>query len=282
MMDVATIVITASAISLVLQIVTIALVIDTRKKIVKEPPNERPVSQDPRDVKKQRDQESRFNRKPNPEHKSRPAATPPQNVEQVERSLRDINLRLKNAERDQEKERKRIKDSIGPSSPKKFDTPKPREQNEGFRRNDRPRHETHQNRTGDPQRPQREDTSAQKPSAEIAEVVSPFVAQVSVAPTPPPVSIEKSVAPLSSEPIFETSQQQPENLQHGRKVMVKRRILNLEEAGEDAQEISIPIAPTPPTDSLNNAENVSADSEVLSKSPDENETPTNATISFGR
>ena len=287
MMDVATIVITASANTLVLLIVVIALVIDTRKRIGKEPPDEPQASHNPREIRKPKEAENRLSRKPAQDNKSRSPAVQPQNVDQVERSLRDINLRLKNAERDQEKELKRIKDSMGPSVPRKFDQQKPREHNEGFRRTDRPRQEFNQSRNGDSQRRPREDKEAQKPIPEMREAAPAPTAPSMVVPPTPPVTIAASVPPIITEPIFEAAQNVPEpqeNLQHGRKVMVKRRILNLEEVKPgDTNENGQGSASSSPEDGLLEVKPEGAGiSEVQSPSVNEEEPLDGAAISFGR
>jgi len=289
MTEVATLVLTASAITLVLQIVSIALIVDTRKKLKNEPELERPAAPEVSEVKKQREAENRFARKPQQELRNRPAPAQPQNVDQVERSLRDINLRLKNAERDQEKERKRIKDAIAPSGqgPRKFDQQKPRERDEGFRRNDRPRHDFHQNRNSDAPRQQRDDRNIPRNSFEVKDPAPapqpPVVAAKPIPPAPPAPAVH-----VSPEPVFETaaaSMEQKENLQHGRKVMVKRRILNLEEEKAAAREGSVqegaasssPVLPAATAPDANR----SADVEIT-RSSEQEASEGSAPISFGR
>lgn len=292
MTEVATLVLTASAITLVLQIVSIALIVDTRKKLKNEPELERPAAPEVSEVKKQREAENRFARKPQQEQRNRPAPAQPQNVDQVERSLRDINLRLKNAERDQEKERKRIKDTIAPSGPgqgpRKFDQQKPRERDEGFRRNDRQRHDFHQNRNPDAPRQQRDDRNIPRNSFEVKEPAAPAPQPPVVAAKPiPPAPIAAAVQ-VSPEPVFETtaaSMEQKENLQHGRKVMVKRRILNLEEEKAAAREGSVqegaasssPVLPAATALDANRSAAVE-----ITRSSEQETSEGSAPISFGR
>ena len=291
MTEVATLVLTASAITLVLQIVSIALIVDTRKKLKNEPEPERPAAPEVSEVKKQREAENRFARKPQQELINRPAPAQPQNVDQVERSLRDINLRLKNAERDQEKERKRIKDTIAPSGPgqgpRKFDHQKPRERDEGFRRNDRQRHDFHQNRNPDAARQQRDDRNIPRNSFEVKDPApAPQPPVVAAKPIPPaPIA---PVVQVSPEPVFETvaaSMEQKENLQHGRKVMVKRRILNLEEekavgregSASEGAASSLPVLPAATAPDANR----SADVEIT-RAGEQETSEGSAPISFGR
>ena len=290
MMDVATIVLTASAITLVLQIIVIVLVLDTRKKFNQGLHEEKPSSLDPRDMRKPKDVGSRTIGKPPQDHKNR-APVPPHNIEHVERSLRDINLRLKNAERDQEKERQRIKDTLSPTLPKKYDPRKPKERDDNFRRNDRPRHEFHQHRNAEPQRQQREERGFLKNNHDVRERIVPSVIQppdatAAIAPPPPPLPQPPA------EPVFEALKSQPEiaeNLQHGRKFIVKRRILSLEEEKANGQNDAEPIAAASP--SPNSAGQGKDTAEIkhepvsaVDQAPSipEIETPESPTITFGR
>ena len=236
-------------VTIVLQIVLIVLVLDLKKKKISETVVESPASPDQRDFRKPKEPDNRFARKPPHEHKIKPAPAQGQNIDQVERSLRDINLRLKNAEKDQEKERRRIKDTISPSSSspstsRRFDNHKPRERDDRFRRNDRPRHDFQQNRPADSSQGFREEKISSKNNFDAQEKRPPpqFQGPAPIAPvTPiaivappiaPPPEISATIPEKSSEPVFETPTTLPEtkeNLQHGRKVAVKRRVLNLEE-----------------------------------------------------
>ncbi|HAJ79244.1 MAG TPA: hypothetical protein DCO75_05690, partial [Fibrobacteres bacterium] len=247
-MDLATIVMTALV--LVFQIVLIALVVDTRKKINKNEPEEKIAPADMQDMRKPKEIDNRFNKRPANEHRNRPPVQAQQNVDHVERSLRDINLRLKNAEKDQEKERKRIKDAIGPSDSqnplghKKIDHPKPRNNNEGFRRNDRPpRHDYNQNRNSDPQRNRGEkvnnrntEVSESQPflaTQPVIQQVTPAMVKIPMVTSPlPPAPVQAVVEPVIT-PAADVAVVMNENLQHGRKVMVKRRVLNLEEENQN-------------------------------------------------
>jgi hypothetical protein len=264
-MDLATIVITA--IVLVFQIVLIALVIDTRKKISKNEPEEKIAPADTRDMRIPKEVDNRFNKRPATEHRSRPPVQAQQNVDHVERSLRDINLRLKNAEKDQEKERKRIKDAIGPSASqnplghKKFDHPKPRDNNEGFRRNDRPlRHDYHQNRNSDPQRNRDEkvnnrntEVSESQPlqtTLPVIQQVTPAMIEMPMVTSPlPPAPVQAVVEPVIA-PDADVTVVRNENLQHGRKVMVKRRVLNLEEEKQNESGDAVNNNPETPQNSV--------------------------------
>jgi hypothetical protein len=311
MIALAPIVITASVLTIILQIVLIIIVLDTKKKTTpdsKEKIQSAAAAPEIRDARKPREHENRFgNRRPpfDQRVKPSPASTSPapsQNVDPVERSLRDINLRLKNAERDQEKERRRIKDTIANPPQKRNDFNKPRDRNEGFRRNDRPRQDFAQQRPPEPPRPMREALPPAMPPAmpaaiafgEPREIKTPPPAmqtppQPQTPPSPPPAPAQPIVK--QAEPVFEMDDSNAidkENLQHGRKVMVKRRVLKAEdELSEDPgknvdKPLNVPSVPEQ-TASVNPSEFKSSNETKpaidLSISP---EVSPDEPISFGR
>jgi hypothetical protein len=283
MMELTPIVLTASVITIILQIVLLIVILDTKKK-ARGASHEKVVPHDLKDVKRPREMENKFVRRPPHDQKIKVATAQAQDAEPVERSLREINLRLKNAERDQEKERRRIKDTIAPAANKRFDSSRPpRERDEGFRRNDRPRHDFHQHRNADVPRTGREERATANPPAEPRENRPPVVQQTAVPSMPPPVEKREAapapaqprVAPAAgqyvpppaapaagqhvppppagqyvpppaasdaAQPVSETG----EGLQHGRKTIVKRRILNLEEekAAHAGEETAAPASDT--------------------------------------
>jgi hypothetical protein len=239
MTDLAPLVLTASVLTIILQIVLIILILDKKKK-AKVVPEEKPIHHEIRETRKPRENENRFNRRPPPQdQRVKPAAPPTQNPDQMERSLRDINLRLKNAEHDQENERRRIKDNLGTQpQQKRNDFSRPRDRNEGFRRNDRQRQDFQQRPPAEVQKPiVREEMPIPTPQPPIP----PVIQQKDIKPpiSPIPINTIASVAPhaelkvkqpdvtfeIESEGIENT-----DNLQHGRKFAVKRRVLK---AGEE-------------------------------------------------
>ena len=239
MMDLAPIVITALVLTIILQIVLIILVLDTKKKnkidLKGKPLTAAATAPEMRDLKKPREHESRLDNRRPPSHdqKTKPSsvAAQNQNVDSVERSLRDINLRLKNAERDQEKERRRIKDALAAPPQKRSDFNKPRERNEGFRRNDRPRQDFTQQRPVELPKPVREERPDPDGGAEPKEVKTPPPTVVAPAFSLPP---QTSVKPIDKavDTIIEmdvSNSINKENLQHGRKIIVKRRVLKAED-----------------------------------------------------
>jgi|GEM_PF-1395230 hypothetical protein len=301
MMALAPIVITTSVLTIILQIVLIILVLDTKKK-TKFEPKEKPLTQAPeiRDARKPREQENRFSsRRPPLDQRTKPspAAAPIQNVDPVERSLRDINLRLKNAERDQEKERRRIKDTIATPQQKRNDFSKPRERNEGFRRNDRPRQDYAQQRPVPvrEERPINEIKEIKTPPSPsvVAAVVQPAAPPFVAPPLPPQVPVNPIVKP--ADPVFElevSNSIDKENLQHGRKVMVKRRVLKAEEeqiegAGKDVDKTSDTPSRSETLPEQTSSENIpeakpSIETIASIESKDSEDTKSNEPISFGR
>jgi hypothetical protein len=244
-MDLATIVITASAIIIILQTVLIVLFVTSRRIVPKpEAPGVAPVTGDNRDFRKRRD-ENRFNRRPPVDQRQKPVPAPAaapsaQPVDHMEKSLRDINLRLKNAERDQENARKKIRDVIQtPQNPqRRFDQSAGRPnrgRDDDFRRRDRER-----DRNNRPQfRDRDQNRSSEIERSPSEQPISPAVQPASgpvperVSPEPRPPSTVVSQPPAAKEPVAIV----PENTEilHGRKVLVRRRILTAEEQAQAAK-----------------------------------------------
>ena len=244
-MDLAPIVITASAIIIILQVVSIILIVGNKKTVVKpEAAGVNPVNNDNRDFRKRRD-DNRFNKRPVIDQRPRPFIPPqPQAVDHVEKSLRDINLKLKNAERDQENARRKIRDVI--QNPQNQQDPQRRpDQNnnrpnrgrdDDFRRRDRDRNsrpqgghfrDRDQNRGPENIRPQ-------------GETVAPVSAQVPAPVLPPSLEPARPQNPVAVQPVVEKKEPLaivPENTEvlHGRKVLVRRRILTAEEQAQAAK-----------------------------------------------
>jgi hypothetical protein len=238
-MDVATVVITASFIIVVLQVITLFILFNTRKRMPQGPSVAAPFH-DTQDYRKRRGEDTKFIKRPEQEQRPKMHVPPqqPQEVDHVEKTLRDINLRLKNAERDQEKARKKIRDVMTEpqQNQKRFDQPRPR-RDDNFRGQDRPRHQFNQNRGPEnrgPDRPQPPDFSRpteQPPAPPKVAVALPVrndtpvvQAQAPVKQAPPPVQKENiEILPENTE------------ILHGRKVLVRRRVLKgEEEAGQTA------------------------------------------------
>lgn len=245
-MDSATILlIIASAIIIILQIVSIILILTGRKAAAKPAPAAvSPANNDTRDLGKRRD-DNRFNKRPMMDQRQKPFVRPePQPVDHIETSLRDINLKLKNAERDQENARKNMRDVVAPpqNSQRRPDNSRPnRGRDDDFRRrdrNNRPQGGQFRDRNRGPEADRSRGPEADRPRSDQP---MPYAANPPAsAPAPaapvspvrepmqnPPPSIAVSQPVVQKEPLAIV----PENTEvlHGRKVLVRRRILTPEE-----------------------------------------------------
>ncbi|MBN1306897.1 MAG: hypothetical protein JXA18_03205 [Chitinispirillaceae bacterium] len=190
------------------------------------------------------------------------SSTPSGNADNVEKSLRDINLKLKNAERDQEVARRRIQENMGKEHPRRRhhnDNNRGgggRDDGRDHRRDRRDRH----NRNDWHNRKNQEQPyhDAQPPSPDLE--------------SPPVVTAElKPALPDLNPSDFDT-----DTTQHGRKFMVRRHPLQ-EEGEKDrpdrTEDVSSDpsMAPSPVTDSTTSTETTGQ-----SEQTDDTE------ISFGR
>jgi hypothetical protein len=220
------------------------------------------------------------------------AASPAAPADPVERSLRDINMRLKNAERDQEFARRKLQENLGNDRPprggreggdrdyrsreggdrdrggrsggdREFRSPAQRDGGDRDRsrrggRDRNPRRDNWQDRSRSsaPQMEQAPGTSVtnDEPVFENKDAALPIAApETAVTFQPAPVQ----PAPVQSQPEpsggadLTPSDFNADDLQHGRKIIVKRRPLTGEEGGEEGSaaearsesETSSPAAP---------------------------------------
>ena len=233
-------------ITLLLIVVILQIVILTNQKknakLVRELSTFKPKNQQPdqnrdrfRDRKENNFRNNRRNqqdfRSKQPSAATQPAASSTGAVDNVEKSLRDINLKLKNAERDQETARRKIQENIV------RDQPRQRQQSEGSRggrdrdnyrdRGDRNRNRDSRrgdrnNRNNWRQRnnqelaggntEQNKSASENHPAQENTPIQESYQPAFSVEPTTP-------VLPDLNPVDFEGE------MEHGRKVQVKRRML---------------------------------------------------------
>ena len=232
--DIATIVISASAVIVILQIILLALVLNIKsklagmaieKKIASETthaPREPRRNQRPSDRPRQgRNQPPR-----------QPSAPRPQENDPTDKSLRDINLRLKNAERDQEKARRRVQESLS----NKREPREPRER--GNRREDfrRPRRGGERDRRPNSSRSQRFKRGGQPAPSASAPPAPPQTSQPEKPAAPPEASQAPNPTLEVNIPNVEPPQtpNTEEQIQHGRFTGVKRRVLkNENETGGD-------------------------------------------------
>jgi len=239
-MESATLLLVASAVIIILQIVSIILMVTGRKAAAAPAASVAvsPANNDTRDFGKRRD-ENRFNRKQSMDQRQKPITRPePQPVDRVETSLRDINLKLKNAERDQENARRKIRD--GGEQPQSNNPQRRFDQNnqrpnrgrdDDFRRRDRHGRPQGGNfrdreRGHEADRVPRNEAQVQPASQAIAPGASAPAHVPEIAPRPQnPAPVQPVTA---KEPVVEMV---PDNNEvfHGRKMVVRRRILTQEE-----------------------------------------------------
>lgn len=240
---------------------------------------------------------NRPNRPPRTEQESRPRpqvapaapVAPDGAVDNMEKSLRDINLKLKNAEHDQEVARRKFQDNGAGSGNRdenrgsrdggnrggrdggrgsrdgsrgsrdgsrggRDDNRGGRDENRDHRRGGGDRDRNRNNwRDRNQDRPFQEDQVAESADVEVQEAVLPFVDTGAIsAPVMPPAAPELAASDFSTD-----------NTEHGRKIQVKRRQLPDDQPGEDAS---------------SNSSNAASDTMDTSSEKPAND----AEISFGR
>lgn len=238
----------------ILQIITIALVVGTRKivrdqagKINSALSNEKTGEKRERDFRIQ-------NKRPVQEQRQKPTAHQSTNtgsVDTVEKSLRDINLKLKNAERDQEFARRRVQENFSkePNTNRRHNG-NGNERPSGNERNNRGGRDNRDHRHGnDRNRDRRSGNNwqdrnrsrepmnfgaPQNEEVQITENQNLILNQEQLQSQPQEAITQTQIAqtPITSEGIHENSPEltpvdfsSDDNLQHGRKIMVKRRML---------------------------------------------------------
>jgi hypothetical protein len=294
-----------TALVLVLQIITLVLIARTRKSItgLKTAPQPIPPAID-RDRPRGRDNDfRRHDRRPFHDQKQRPQPQPQHQQpspagtspaapadEGIEKSLRDINLRLKNAERDQESARRRMQENMPRDQQRNRDDrnrdDRDRNRPRGGRdRNDRFGNRDHRRGNWQDRQDQRRDrqdrpmpstpqglttptAAAAEPAGEsLFEVKNPMVLE-------PTATVQAQEAPTvaSNQDQSSADYGSEEGLQHGRKIIVKRRPLSTDESSD---------APS------QNSGDSASPAQAAQSSPEE-ETPVsgsdaaNAEIKFGR
>jgi hypothetical protein len=237
------------AVVVILQLWTIALVFSFKKKV--NPVAMGKSNPNPNfDRSERKDQDFRRNSR-RPHESPRPQQKPqisgntpaPASADPVEKSLRDINLRLKNAERDQDVARKRMSESFPRDTRDGREARDGRRDHgrggrDGNRRDSRPNNRD--NRRGNWQdRGDRRDYTPQGPQTESQQSISAtplsddpsYEVAVKDQLQTPDTGITQSQTPDIAASDLGTSD---ESLQHGRKVLVKRRMLNEEEQEENS------------------------------------------------
>ncbi|MBN2036632.1 MAG: hypothetical protein JW768_07820 [Chitinispirillaceae bacterium] len=285
-MDLAAIATIISLVVLVLQIITLVLIGKTRKSLADlkiaspiAPSNER-ERYGKRDFEGRRHEKRYFHdQKPRQQlQQSQSAPSLPSSNDVKEQSLRDINLRLKSAERDQESVRRRLQDRMPrEANQNRNDRGKNRGRDRDHRhgnrdhrrgnwqeRHDRQSHNRPQAVQGQPPPPNTPPAPAEEP---VFEKITSLAPDTTAAPT---IATHASVAEPNMQPVDFASE---EELQHGRKIIVKRRPLK-EDSSNGAQDAAA-------------LEDQSAATAPLPASPEEETTfgatePTDTEIKFGR
>jgi hypothetical protein len=273
-----------------LQIVSMAQIAGIRKSL-RTPREERPAApqqQGDRFEKRPSDfrRHERHDRRPFPDQRPQqpaPAATP---IDPVEKSLRDINLRLKSAEREQESARRKIQDNFS-----RGDQPRNRDDRDRGRGNrDRDFHRTprrdnwqDQNRSSGFQ--QQQPAPSGLPQLQKN---GPFVEKKETGGPAPesPVPVQQSLpAAVQNTGVADFNADQ--NIDHGLKIIVKRRMLKDELPEETSAESTAveesparaPQASAAQATPLFPAVHLHTEEETRIGSPD---TPPDGEIRFGR
>jgi hypothetical protein len=272
--DVATVVVLTTAVVAVLQIVILALLLNVVARL-KALAVEKDIASEskaaPREF--QRHQPRPVERAQQFRSQPRPGPAPQaQESNSTDKSLRDINLRLKNAERDQENARRRMKESFGGR----------RDRDRNNRRDDfrRPRHgggqnpQRFQDRPFDSNRPRPSTSFQGGPRPAPQQQARPEQARPTEAAGEPPAALQQ---PL---PIPEQAQSRTEEpIQHGRFNGVKRRVLKSEEeTGEERTAVSEPS----PQQAPSNGNEQPVESPQAQQSSEPSQPDSGTEISFGR
>jgi hypothetical protein len=246
LMELSIIAIIAAAVVLLLQIVSLAQIAGIRKLIRLQQRDSRPMPPQQTDRFDKRGQDfRRHERRPFPDQRPQPQQAPITQIDPVEKSLRDINLKLKSAEREQESARRRIQENFPRGDhPRGRDD---RDQRGGRDRDHRrpPRRDGWQdrNRSGGFQQQSPQPQAGQQPPRNE---LFPEKKVVEI----PPADISMPVMPAQQ---FAADAPQGagvsdfgsgENLQHGRKIIVKRRMLD-DEVEAETTSAGNPPAPAP-------------------------------------
>lgn len=246
-----TLAIIATLVVVILQIITISLLRNTRK-MVREFAAQKPVHSFQND---RRDRDVRQNnRRPVTDNRNRPQMPANTNtntttaaVDPVEKSLRDINLKLKNAERDQEFARKKIQDNFSKDPNRRRDGGRGgRDQRRGDHRsnwNDR------NSRRDNPKTAA--DSQGNNEAEEIKKPIEqqPIQDVSAVSAVTPTTTVAPDLVPSD----FGTD----ENLQHGRKFAPKRKFSSDENSIGSSEQIQDQL----PQEGLDNSDKA-AESEI--------------------
>ncbi|MBN1600553.1 MAG: hypothetical protein JW915_03040 [Chitinispirillaceae bacterium] len=259
----------------VLQIITISALKSTAKKVDELAAQRSSHSHNDRERSGGRDfRQQQNNRRTQADLKQKPqtqpaTTTPSGSVEQVEKSLRDINLKLKNAERDQENARKKIQTNFSKDSNLKrhdnrdYGSRGGRDNNKRDRRGgnnwqERNNRRDSGNSSGNSADFNKSSEQSVNSSKGFGSEENPKVNQITNADA-------ASLQPATQSTVEPTDFANDDSLQHGRKVSVKRRMLKEEDSvieSTTSADTSSQENGTTSSDSSENQQDASADSEI--------------------
>jgi hypothetical protein len=288
-MDSASIVYTALGILFIMQCITLAAVISIKRTEEKGQEKRDTAGPAPFPRDRERDQRDRERERRGPRPDNRPQQhgqpVPQPSTSSVDKSLREINLRLRNAERDQERARRHIDQSgnLGNSQQRQenrfrdkqlFNRRRDSRDNREQRGNrDQRNNRDNWQRNRDREQPRQHEarpeprSQAPQPASPPQDAPAPPVAQQN--PSPAPAPKVEAVAPVVQE-----------NLEHGRKITVRRRVLP---NGGNGIEGQTNVTGTPPTaDGAQHAIQTQQAGQLTPEQPPDPAGQANTEVSFGR
>jgi hypothetical protein len=213
---------------LLLQIVSLLQIAEIRKSLRMQRDERSPQHMQQGNRFDKRNQDfRRHERRPYQDQRPQPSPAPQASVaiDPVEKSLRDINMRLKSAERDQESARRRIQENFPRGDQHRNRDERDHRGNRGRDHNRNPRRDNWQerNRSGGFQQPHQAPAATQEPrNAPVVEKRESAVPPTEVAATVQQPYQENGPQGTTAADVDSGG----ENLQHGRKIVVNRRMLD--------------------------------------------------------
>lgn len=272
----------------ILQIITIALVVGTRKMVRDQVGKASPaLSNDKSGDRKDRDFRNQNRRPAQDQRPKQPTqnTTNTGSVDTVEKSLRDINLKLKNAERDQDFARRRVQENFSKDQNRRHNNNNDRN-NRGGNRDNRDHRNNDRNRDRrngnwqDRNNRSRELPGTNQPSLSTLSEENPNLENLNALPTQEQV-INQQQEPVTQAQVGSTTPDivpndfNSDELQHGRKIMVKRRLLKEEEEQQSDGSSAGATTESSPLSSLSDLQDKSENTESQEKAAD-------SEIRFGR
>jgi len=258
----------------VLQIITISAIKSTAKKVDELAAQRSSHSHSDRERSGGRDFRQQNNKRTPADLKQKPqtqpaATTPSGSVEQVEKSLRDINLKLKNAERDQENARKKIQNNFSKDPNFKRHDNRDGGSRGGRDNNRRDRRGGNnwqeRNNRRDSVNNSGNSTDFNKSSEQSGNTEKSFGADENLNVNQLTNAEAASLQPATQTAIEPMDFANDDSLQHGRKVSVKRRMLKEEDSvieSTDSANAASQESSTASSDTSENQQDALADSEI--------------------